>query len=186
MHNRKFLYSSNIPWPPTVRSLQCVVFFYVGVWFTRNGNVLLPSFPVTNHTIRASHLASCAFKNEGNNAHLCQSRCYLWLQLASVHLHPKVIQTTGGGRCWLSNFFVCFYALFLLQLPWRLMELLQNTRVTVKSLDCSLCCWLQRVRSNETDLKSRSHKIISVFSFVCFLHLELPTTARAIFLFFFS
>lgn len=101
MHNRKFLYFSNIPWPPTVRSLQCVMFLYVGAWFTWNGNVLLPSFPVTNHTIGANHLASRAFKNEGNTAHLCQSHCYLWLEVASVHLHPKVF------------FFWCFYAFSL-------------------------------------------------------------------------
>jgi len=49
------------------------------------------------------------------------------------------------------------------------MKLLQNTRVTMKTLACSLCCWLQRVRSDKldkTDSKIRSHKLISVF-FIC-------------------
>lgn len=83
---QEMLYSGDIPWPPTVRSLQCVMSFYVDAWFTWNSNVLLPSFPVTNHTIGARHLASRAFKNEGNNADLCKSHWDLRLELACVNL----------------------------------------------------------------------------------------------------
>lgn len=51
-----------------------------------------------------------------------------------VNLHPKVTQTTGGDWCNLVNLpcFV-FLCIFLPQILWRVMKLLQNTRMTVKT-----------------------------------------------------
>lgn len=72
------------------------------------------------------------------------------------------------------------------------MKLLQNTRMTVKTVKTvktlvwSLCCCLQRARSDETDLKITISEIISIFSHVFLLYLELPTTASAIHLIIFQ
>lgn len=180
MHNRKYLYSSNISWPLPVRSLQCVMCFHVCACFTWNGNVLLLSFPNINHTLVVKHLASPPFKSEEDNAHLCKSFCCPQLEFACVNLHPKVTQTTGGGWCHLINLpYFVFLCIFLPQIIWRVMKLSQNTRMTVKTLVCSLCCWLQRARSDETDLKITNLEIISIFSHVFLFYLEPPSTASA-------
>lgn len=46
MHNRECPYSGNMPWPPTVRSVQHVMSLPVGThpWACLHGRVLLPSF----------------------------------------------------------------------------------------------------------------------------------------------
>lgn len=56
------------------------------------------------------------------------------------------------------------------------MKLVQNTRMTVKTLVCSLWCHLQRARSDETDLKITNSEIICIFSHVFLFYLEPPTT----------
>lgn len=66
------------------------------------------------------------------------------------------------------------------------MKLLQNTRMTVKTLVCSLCCWLQSARSDETDLKITNPEIKFVFSHVFLLYLQPPTTDSATFSIVFS
>lgn len=187
MHNRKCLYSSNISWPPTVRTLQCVMSFHVCACFTWNGNVLLLSFPMINHILGVKHLASPPFKSQEHNADLSKSLCWLQLEFACVNLHLKVRQTTGGGWGHLIKLpcFV-FLCIFLLQILWRVMKLLHNTRMTVKTLVCSLCCCLQRARSDEIDLKITNPEIICNFSHVFLLYLEPRTTASATYSIFFS
>lgn len=139
-----------------------------------------------NHTLGAKHFASGPFKSDKDNAHLCKSLCCLWLELACVSLLPKVTQTSGGGWCQLINL-PCFvlFCIFLPQMLWRSWNFYRIQEWQWRLWFCSLCCWLQRARSDETDLKITSPEIICIFSHVLLLYLEPPTTASAIYSIFF-
>lgn len=141
--------------------------FHVCACFTWNGNVLLLSFPMINYVLGIKHLASPPFKRQEDNAHLSKSLCCLQLEFACVNLHPKVIQATGGGWCCRINLpcFV-FLCIFLLQILWRVMKF-YTIQEWQKRLVCSLCCRLQRSRSDEIDLKITNAEIICIF-FTCF------------------